>query len=252
MKYAILSDVHANLPALEAVLDDIGARADVDETYHLGDLVGYAPWPNEVVDLLVERGIAGVAGNYDSTTAARYIHCGCGYEDPDQEALSHESYAWTLARVTEASRRRLAGLPFRIDLRPAGGHAAGPKAVLVHGAPTLNTLYWTEERSDDFCRKMAARAGLSEGDAILFGHTHLPWRREVDGMLFVNTGSVGRPKDGDPRAGYVLLDAPGDGSPATWRVEHVRVPYDVERAARGIESSGLPDAFASQLREGRR
>ncbi len=259
MKYAILSDVHGNLPALEAVLEDIGGRTDVDATYHLGDLVGYAPWPDEVVDLLFERGIAGVAGNYDSTTATRYTHCGCRSESPEQEALSHESYAWTLGRVSESTGRRLAGLPFRIDLRPAGGHASGPKAVLVHGAPTLNTLYWTEDRSDGFCRKMADRAGLSAGDAILFGHTHLPWQRRVDGILFVNTGSVGRPKDGDPRAGYVLLEAPesasGTDAPAVevprWRAEHVRVSYDVERAARGIEASELPDAFAGHLREGR-
>lgn len=254
MKYAILSDVHANLPALEAVLESIDRRTDVDAVYHLGDLVGYAPWPNEVAALLRERGVAGVAGNYDSTTATGYAHCGCRYEDPAQEALSHESYAWTRDHVTEETRRWLASLPFRIDLRPAGGHAAGPKATLVHGAPTLNTLYWTEDRSDDFCRKMAARADLSEGDAILFGHTHLPWSREVDGILFVNTGSVGRPKDGDRRAGYVLLSADegaaGD-SAAGWRAEHVRVPYDVERSARGIEESDLPDAFAGHVREGR-
>jgi predicted phosphodiesterase len=268
VKYAIFSDIHGNLPALEAVLEEIGSRSDVDALYHLGDLVGYAPWPNEVVALLHGRGIPGVAGNYDSTTATRYAHCGCRYENPAQEELSHQSYAWTLAHVTEDARRRLGGLPFRIDLRPAGGHASGPRAVLVHGAPTLNTLYWTEDRSDDFCRKMAARAQLEPGDAILFGHTHLPWSREVDGVLFVNTGSVGRPKDGDPRAGYVLLEAPETGTRTEpepsegsardaaggaegWRVEHVRVRYDVERAARAVEESDLPDAFAEQLRAGK-
>lgn len=269
MRWAILSDVHANLPALEAVLDDIDVRPDVDAVYHLGDLVGYAPWPNEVVELLAERRIPGVAGNYDSTTATRHEHCGCRYEDPEQEALSHESYVWTLEHVSAETRRRLAALPFRVDLRPAGGHASGPKAVLVHGAPTLNTLYWTEDRTDDFCRKMARVAGLREGDAMLFGHTHAPWRRAVDGQLFVNTGSVGRPKDGDPRAGYVLLTAPGseedggqgaargpsredggEGTAAGWRVEHVRLDYDVERAARAIEASDLPDAFAGHLRAG--
>lgn len=275
MRYAVLSDIHANLPALEAVLAHVDARGDADAVYHLGDLVGYAPWPDEVVELLRDRGIPGVAGNYDSTTAHRHDHCGCRYEDPEQQALSHESYGWTLERVSEATRRWLAELPFRIDVRPGGGHATGPKMVLVHGAPTLNTLYWTEDRTDDFCRKMARIAGLREGDALLFGHTHVPWIREVDGMLFANAGSVGRPRDGDPRACYVLVTTPGgDGAPAAgepgprrptagdgpnrdrkpagggWRVEHVRVEYDVERAARGIEESGLPDAFAEQLRAG--
>lgn len=80
MRYALLSDVHANLPALEAVLEDIDGRPDVDAVYHLGDLVGYASWPNDTVDLIRRRGIAGVAGNYDSTIGTDYKHCGCRYE----------------------------------------------------------------------------------------------------------------------------------------------------------------------------
>jgi predicted phosphodiesterase len=74
MKYALISDIHANLPALEAVLADIDREAEVDTIYHLGDLVGYAPWPNEVVALIRERGLQGIAGNYDSTTATDYPH----------------------------------------------------------------------------------------------------------------------------------------------------------------------------------
>src|SRR5690242_17346873 len=101
MKIALISDIHANLLALDAVLADIDRRANVDAIYHLGDLVGYAPWPDEVVDRIVGRRIAGVAGNYDSTVATRYKHCGCRYEDAVQEALSHQSYAWTLARVSD-------------------------------------------------------------------------------------------------------------------------------------------------------
>ncbi len=243
MRYALISDIHANLPALEAVLAHIG---DADAVYHLGDLVGYAPWPDETVALLRERGVPGVAGNYDSTVAADYKHCGCRYEDPRQEELSHLSYAWTRAHTSAATKRQLAALPFRIDLRPMGGHAPGPRVVLVHGTPTLNTLYWTEDRDDAFCRKMAAHAGLSPGDVICFGHTHKPWHREVDGIQFVNTGSVGRPKDGDWRTGYVLLDA-GDGGV---RAEFVRVEYDLERAVEGIRRSDLPDEFAEYLRTG--
>ena len=83
MRYALISDIHANLPALEAVLADI-ARRDIAATYHLGDLVGYAPWPNETVSLLRQSGIAGISGNYDSTVATDYKHCGCSYEDPAQ------------------------------------------------------------------------------------------------------------------------------------------------------------------------
>jgi predicted phosphodiesterase len=245
VQLALLSDIHANLPALEAVLADISARG-VQAIYHLGDLVGYAPWPNEVVRLVRDADISGVAGNYDSTVALDYRHCGCRYEDPKQEALSHLSFNWTKGACAPDTKHFLGQLPFRLDVRPAGGHTAGPVVALVHGAPTLNTLYWTEDRSDDFCRKMIAHAGLHERDTLAFGHTHLPWRRHVDGVLLVNTGSVGRPKDGDPRAGYALLTI----DTGVVRADHVRVAYDVERAARGILESDLPGEFAAHLRTG--
>jgi predicted phosphodiesterase len=246
-RYALISDVHANLPALEAVLASIEGRPGV-VTYHLGDLVGYAPWPNETVELVRSRGIAGVAGNYDSTVAAGYKHCGCKYEDPAQEALSHESYAWTRAHVTDATRAFLGGLPFEIVLRPLGGHVAGPRVVLLHGNQVLNTVYVHAERTDDFLATMGAAVGADAGDVVCFGHTHVPWHRTVNGVHFVNTGSVGRPKDGDPRAGYVILDVEADRV----AVEIVRVAYDVERTASAILASDLPDAFADYLRTGGR
>ncbi len=246
MRYALISDIHANLPALQAVLAEITQRTDIGAVYHLGDLVGYAPWPNEVVDLIASAGLSGVAGNYDSTVGTDYKHCGCRYEDPRQEELSHISYEWTRAHVTSATKKFLAGLPFRIDLMPGGGHQAGPRLVLVHGSPTLNTLYWTEDRSDDFCLKMAGQAGLKPGDLIAFGHTHTPWYREIGGIHFINTGSVGRPKDGDSRAGYVVVEA-GGGPPT---IEFVRVAYDLQAAEQAIRASDLPDDFADYLRTG--
>ena len=246
MQLALISDIHANLPALEAVLADIRTRG-LETTYHVGDLVGYAPWPNEVVALLAERQIAGVSGNYDSTVGLDYKHCGCRYEDPRQEALSHLSFQWTREAATPETKRFLSALPFRLDLHPFGGHAAGPTMVLVHGTPTLNTVYWTEDRSDDFCLKMAALAGMKSGDLIAFGHTHRAWHRVVDGMHFVNTGSVGRPKDGDPRAGYSIVSISEDGSIT---VEHVRVGYDVAKAAAAIRASSLPPEFARYLESG--
>jgi predicted phosphodiesterase len=245
VRIALLPDIHANLPALEAVLAD-AEREGAEAVYHLGDLVGYAPWPDEVVALLRERGIAGVAGNYDSTVATDYQHCGCKYEDPRQEALSHESYAWTRAHVSAPTKANLAALPFRLDLVATGGHLAGPRLILVHGTPTLNTLYWTEDRSDDFCRKMAGHAGARAGDLIAFGHTHRPWHRVVDGVQFLNAGSVGRPKDGDWRAGYALVELTTAGISA----RHVRVQYDVARAAAAIRASELPDEFALHLERG--
>ena len=246
MRYALISDIHANLPALEAVLADIEQR-EVHATWHLGDLVGYAPWPNEVVALLGERGIGGVAGNYDSTVGLDYEHCGCRYEDPRQEALSHRSFEWTKRVCTAGTKAVLSALPFRIDLHPLGGHSSGPRIVLVHGTPTLNTVYWHETRSDEFCLKMAGIAGMKSGDLIAFGHTHLPWHRAVEGIHFVNTGSVGRPKDGNNQAGYTLLAVEDDGALA---VQHVRVPYDVQRTAAAIRESDLPGEFSYYIESG--
>ena len=232
MRYALISDVHANLQALDAVLADIDRRGDTDATYHVGDLVGYSSSPNEVVARLRERGIAGVAGNYDSTVATDYKHCGCKSESPRQEELAHVSFAYTRGAVTAETKRYLAGLPFSLDIRPSGGHAAGARLVLVHGTPVLNTVYWTEDRPDAFCLKMGAMVGLRGGDVIAFGHTHKPWHRVVDGIHFVNTGSVGRPKDGDWRAGYVRVEI-GEGE----------VGVEVVRA-------GLPGEFGDFLRAG--
>lgn len=246
MRYVLLSDVHASKPALDAVLRDAATKGPLTGMYHLGDLVGYAPWANEVVAMIREAAIPGVAGNYDSTVATHYKHCGCRYEDARQEELSHVSFEWTLANTSDESKRFLGSLPFHIAIRPFGGHASGPSVHLVHGNHALNTVYVHQERNDEFLATMGKNLGVKDGDVVAFGHTHKPWHRVVGGVHFVNTGSVGRPKDGDPRAGYVLLDVTPEGT----AVEFIRVNYDVEAAAQGIIASTLPDEFADYLRTG--
>lgn len=246
MRIALISDIHANLEALDAVLADVDRRGDVDAVYHAGDLVGYSSNPNEVVARLRERNIAGIAGNYDSTVATDYKHCGCKSENPRQEELAHVSYEYTRQVVSVYTKQFLASLPFSLDMRPLGGHLAGPRLVIVHGTPTLNTVYWTEDRNDDFCRKMAAVVALKAGDVIAFGHTHKPWHRVVDGIHFINTGSVGRPKDGDWRAGYVLLTLGHDEA----AVQFVRVDYDIAATVAGMRAAGLPEDFVEFLQTG--
>ena len=245
MRLAVISDIHGNLPALEAALADISARG-VDATYHLGDLVGYGPWPNEVIERIRDEGIAGVAGNYDTTVAHDHPSCGCQHDDPRHRALSAESYRWTAARTSAANRRFLASLPFRLDIRPFGGHAGGPTLILVHGGATLNTVYWREDRTDRFCTKMVGLLRARDGDAVFFGHTHKPWTRAFNGRTLVNTGSVGRPKDADPRGSYALVEV------GTGEIEVIfpRVAYDVERAVAGIADSGLPTGLGTILRSG--
>ena len=246
MRYILLSDVHANLPALDAVLHDVATKGPLDGIYHLGDLVGYAPWPNEVVARLRSAEIPGVSGNYDTTVATAYKHCGCRSENPHQEELAHLSFTWTLSNTSDETKRYLSSLPFRLDLRPFGGHQGGPTIRLLHGNNVLNTVYLTEDRSDEFLSTMAEKMGAKGGDLIAFGHTHKPWHRQINGIHFLNTGSVGRPKDGDPRAGYVIVEVAEVGM----RVEFVRVEYDIEQAARAIIASDLPDEFADFLRTG--
>lgn len=247
MKLALLGDIHANLPALEAVLANIDLRSDVDAILHAGDLVGYGPWPNETVALIREGRIPGVAGNYDSTVATDHDHCGCRYENPRQEELAHRGYEWTRSRAWPETKRFLGSLPFRLDVRPAGGHTSGAQLILVHGAPTRNTLYLDADRRDEFLATMAGKAAAREGDLLAFGHTHIPWRREVAGVHFLNVGSVGKPKDGDWRAAYALVDFGPEGTPVS---EIVRVEYDIDRATDGIRENGLPEEFAILLRTG--
>jgi hypothetical protein len=145
------------------------------------------------------------------------------------------------------TKKYLGALPFRIDLRPLGGHLSGPTLTLIHGNQVLNTVYVMADRSDDFLSKMGTSIGARAGDVIAFGHTHIAWHRVVSGVHYVNTGSVGRPKDGDPRAGYVTLSFAPPGVPT---VDFRRIAYDVERAAAGILSSDLPNEFADFLRSG--
>jgi len=245
-RFALLSDIHANPHALDVVLSEIDEHDNVDAIYHLGDLVGYSAFPNEVVEQLRRRAIAGIAGNYDSAVGTDYKHCGCKSESPRQEELAHISFEFTKSAVTAETKKFLATLPFSLDIRPLGGHTSSPRLVLVHGTPTLNTLYWTEDRTDAFCLKMAESVGLKSGDMIAFGHTHKPWYREIAGIHFVNTGSVGRPKDGDPRAGYVLVEL-GVDLPA---VQFKRIAYDVGGAIAGVRAAQLPEDFAEFLRTG--
>src|SRR5688500_9534525 len=192
MRYALISDIHANLPALRPVLADVTSRS-LDATYHLGDLTGYAPWPNETVALLREREIHGIAGNYDSTVATGYKHCGCKSENPRQEELSHLSYEWTRAHVSAETKSYLASLPFRIDIRPLVGHVSGPTVTLLHANNVLNTGSVTEDRADACLAKIAAGIAAVSGVVIWFGHTHIPWLRVVGGFYFVLTCCVARP-----------------------------------------------------------
>lgn len=257
MRVALFSDVHANLPALEAVLADIDGR-DVDAAYCLGDLVGYATWPNEVVRAVRERGIPTIAGNYDEGVGLGSDDCGCAYRTEEDRERGARSIAYTNREVSADVRAYLRRLPRHLRLTCIEGRtpAARPLDVLlVHGSPRRINEYLFEDRPEKSVRRLFTDA---RADVIVCGHTHKPYHRELPGSEdgdglhhLINIGSVGKPKDGDPRACYAILDvdvsaAPGDAERV--RVEFIRVNYDIDRAARAIEGSELPDAFADMLR----
>jgi len=236
MKMGIFGDIHGNIDALKAAHEAAVLRK-VDKMCHLGDVGGYAPFVNEVVDFLVEHGIEGVQGNYDEAVANDREHCGCKYEDPVQAMLADKSFAWTTQHASHRSKAYMRGLPTAV---PVSSH--GKKILLFHAAPHKNNLYWFEDRPEKFFLEMAAK---TDADVLIYGHTHTPYRKEIAGRIFINAGSVGKPKDGDPRACLTLVDITDEGVAS----EVLRVPYDIEKVATAIRESGLPELFAEKLRE---
>jgi putative phosphoesterase len=236
MRVAVITDIHANLPALEASLAATEAIG-VDALFCGGDLVGYGPHPNEVCALVQERGIPTIYGNYDFAIARGLEDCGCAYVTPHDRELGQRSVEWTLAHTEEPARAFMRELPF--DLRFEIG---GRRVRLVHGSPRKVNEYLFEDKPASLYERLAASA---ECDVLVFGHTHRPWIHEYGGVLFVNCGSVGKPKDGDPRAAFALLEAV-DGR---FEASIERVPYDAEAVAREVEASGLPGEFAAKLVE---
>lgn len=235
---AIISDIHGNLPALEAVLDDISQRPH-DRTYCLGDLVGYGAFPNEVVDRIRTEAIPTIMGNYDDGVGFDRDDCGCAYRDEGEKARGQESLMWTRARTSAGNKEFLRGFVPEIRFE-----AEGKRVLLVHGSPRRMNEYLFEDRPDSSFQRLAAS---SNADIIVFGHTHKPYVKEIDGVLFVNAGSVGKPKDGDWRGCFVLL-TPGAAEP----VQFVRVPYDIDRIIHAMAGTTLPAEFAEDLKTGGR
>ncbi len=234
MKIAIFSDVHANIQALESVWEDLKQK-DPDEIYCLGDLVGYGANPNEVIEFIRDKNIPTIMGNYDNGVGLELDNCGCKYTNPRLEHLGELSIWWSRGHTSQINKDFLQALPKEIRLRDRDQNV-----LMVHGSPRSLHEYLPEQRPTVTFERIAK---VAECDIMFFGHTHIPYEKRVGETLFVNTGSVGRPKDGDPRAGYVVLDS--------GEVEFRRVTYEVEAAAQAIRASDLPDYYADELLAGR-
>lgn len=233
---ALLSDVHGNMPALEAVLEDAAGHG-ADAIWNLGDVVGYAPFPNEVIRRLRDVHAANIVGNYDLKVLA--------FEQKQEQWKKHkapEKYAafqWNWEHLSEEDRGFLASLPARLKVE-----VNGLDVLLVHGSPASIDELLGADTAQRRLEELAVKAGV---DVIVCGHSHEPFVRRTRGAWFVNPGSVGRPEGGDWRASYALLEFRA----GRLNVAHRRVAYDIERVVRATDAAGLPREFAAVFRKAR-
>jgi predicted phosphodiesterase len=239
-RIALLSDIHGNLQAFDAVLADIGA-AGIDERYCLGDLVGYGPDPAGVIDRVRDIGLPTVRGNYDEGVGRRSGACGCYYATEQARADGAASYAFTAAADDDARAAWLAALPD--DLR---FEHEGLRVLLAHGSPRKINEYLLPDRTAEQLARLASDA---RSDVVCVGHVHVPYHRTIaaDGGVihYVSVGAVGKPEDGDPRACWTELTL---GEDRRVEASFHRVEYDLEAATAAMTAAGLPETLVFALR----
>jgi len=256
MKIALFSDIHANLPALHAFFAHVEQQKP-DAIYCLGDLVGYNIWPNEVINEIRKRGIPTIAGNYDFGIGRTSDDCGCAYKTDDDKANGAVSISFTNEIVKDEERSYLRSLPAHIKVEFQLNNDK-LNLLMVHGSPRKINEYLFEDRDEKSLIRIMHDA---DADIMCFGHTHKPYHRILNDNKegqdhfrhAINIGSVGKPKDGNPQGGYVLLHI-NDNSSITnkdsIRVNFMRFDYDIGKAAKAVEDSRLPNAYAESLRKG--
>jgi putative phosphoesterase len=234
---AFVSDIHGNLPALEAAIADAKGRG-AGQVVCAGDMTGYGPFPDEVCRFLEERRIPAVIGNYDQKvieTARQGRSAAAGMKQKKRKIL-----LWTVAHLDDWTRGYLAGLPDHLTLRVPGGR----KLLVVHGSPlsTDDTIFPSITR-----RGLEAKLGDVQPDILVCGHTHIPFVKGIGGVLVVNCGSAGQPVDGDPRPAYALVHA-GQGAAPRGRI--VRFEYDRNRTIAALKKTPLPKDLRKDFNEG--
>lgn len=268
-RIAILSCIHGNMAALEAVWDDLGNQ-NIDQLYCLGDLVGYGPYPNEVVEFVNQNNIPTVLGCWDEGIGMEQEDCVCKFITEEDAEYGHAAFKWTRSNISEENRKFLSEFYFgqRVTNTAAG------TLLLVHGSPR-NTGEYLMESTHDLI--LFERAAAGDCDVLICGHTHVPFVRQIEGTLkvtaelgvkdaiqkdlgmvkapaprevilkpklLINAGSVGEPRHGGVEATYVIFNT------KTKAVEIRGVPYDVGATVKALKNSGLPEAFASRLESG--
>ncbi len=233
MKVALLGDVHGNLPALEAVLEHAHGRG-VEAIWNIGDFVGYGPFPDEVVARLRDEQAVSIVGNYDTDVLEAAGKSKAGKN-------GHKAFAkrWAWEHLSRASRRHLRSLPRERRLE-----VAGKRVLLTHGSPASPDEHLLPDTPEG---RLGELAEMAEADVVICGHSHVPFVRKVGKTWFVNTGSVGRPDDGDPRACYAVLET----GARRFQVRHFRLDYDTVRTVRAMRQAHLPEGFAQMILSGK-
>jgi putative phosphoesterase len=233
MRIITFSDIHSNIPALNNIIKEV-EKETVDNVFCLGDLVGYGPRPNEVINKIRELKIPTIMGNYDEGVGYEKGECGCAYITAIEKSNGQISIDWTTKRVTPKNKEFLKTLHEKIQL-----DINGYNVLLVHGSPRRINEYLYEDRPEGSLKRILEDIDI---DVLLCGHTHIPYHRVIDGVHIINDGSVGKPKDGDPRACYVVIDLSDEIS-----IEFKRVKYPIKKVTKEIKRFGLPSVYAEAL-----
>lgn len=235
MKIALLGDVHANLPALQTTLAH-AQQQKIQAIWNIGDWVGYNPYPNQVIDTLRRAGAVSIVGNYD-LKVLRFKKKKKTWKK-SKHPLKYLAFKWAYQTLSKKNRRYLAALPRELVLRYKKN-----VVLLTHGSPHSNNEGLSEETP---ARRLQELAQMSRANIIVSGHSHRPFARQINGVWFINTGSVGRPDDSDRRASYAVLTLKSNKV----RVEHFRLEYDIKRVVKKIHAEKLPAEFGEMLRRG--
>jgi putative phosphoesterase len=234
MRVALMGDLHANLPALEAVLDH-ARQEGVETIWNLGDSVGYGAFPDEVVHSLRKNDVLSTLGKYDRQVMRfkkrkEKWHRKKGFEE-------YVALEWAYEQLSGKSRKYLYFLSREIRMK-----VQGKRVLLTHGSPAGDDDYLTADTPEKQLAKLAREA---KAELILCGGSHQPFARSVEGVWFVSPGGTGLPTDGDPRAAYAILDMTSDDS----QITPYRLEYDIERLVAELNRHKLPGAFARMFRE---
>lgn len=228
-KIAVVSDIHANLPALQAVLEDIKSQDNIETIFNLGDNVGYEPFPNEVIEIISSDRFVNITGNYDLKVL----------KFPDKKkkwsrtkkALKYFAFKWTYKQLTGKSKKFMKSLPKQKKL-----NISGKKVLLCHGSPESIDEHLTPEIAHE---RYVALSINAEADVVLFGHSHLQFAKNINDTVFLNPGSVGRPEGTNGMACYAVLKIGEEYI----SYEHRQVEYDVNLLIEKLKSEKIPKEF---------